>query len=222
MATYNKLNSLSEFSQFWKEFPISPKNKVLAQYIDYFLWQGGNYLDLKSKIGNKAFELNHRGYRFPGVMFSPKTGNPSERSFLGHIATRAIQDSFILRIGDNTINETICNLSIAAKNQKNKLFENLIDSNPYLRIEGFNGEKRNDSPKMFSIDSEQGSIPYLPTKEDCDTVIKELSINGRLVSEEEILKRLSEYLKKQKKLLKENWEMITKRNLEIWGNPEEH
>lgn len=63
------------------------------------------------------------------------------------------------------------------------------------------------------------NINYLPTKNDCDRVTKNLSdsTSENEVDLEELFVELEKYLTGKGKTLKSNWKIITERNLELWS-----
>jgi len=141
MAKYDNMNSWDEFESEMKT--IGNFSKRLAEYIDYVLWKGGQYNDMVIQIEKKARELGHGGYRFPGKVFSERTGNIEDRSFLGHIAIRAKDSRFIVEVDNIVIdNNTIDERSFDEKMQMNAIIAIKVSKNAFIRIEGFKGERR--------------------------------------------------------------------------------
>jgi hypothetical protein len=106
--------------------------QTLTYWIDYYLREGGKYSELKEKIEEKAVELKHKGYRFPGKLFG-SNGKFQHRTFLGHIAHLALEKNYYINIGEELINPTIGELASDEKQEINNLFNKLCkNSDPYI------------------------------------------------------------------------------------------
>lgn len=206
--TIYKQQSWNEFSQVLEDLILSEKPK-LVHYIDYFLKQGGKYLDLKKRIEDKTLECNHGGYQFPRNMFAAN-GNPAERSFLGHIAARVINENLVVRIGDNLIDQTVINLSINKKMEKNELFKKMCAQNCYIRIETFKGDRRTDEAVSDKMDREQKiGTDYLPAKKEVEFAYHQIAIPYEELNIDLLLDQINKNMKKEKKIPKKDWRLVT-------------
>jgi hypothetical protein len=95
---------------------------------------------------------------------------------------------------------------------------------------GLSIEKNADGIHIFSVcrDAETGnrSKPkertgqneYLPTKEDCEAAIRQLSDENAQARTEQVLDRIEKNVTSKGMALKPNWRMITEENMNIWSS----
>lgn len=62
------------------------------------------------------------------------------------------------------------------------------------------------------------SSNYLPTKEDCETAIRQLYDENVQARTEQVLDRIEKNVTSKGMTLKSNWRMITEENMKIWSN----
>ena len=210
MAKYEHLEKWHEFSLEMEQVPFS--SKKLAVWIDYYLWQGGKYSEIESRVKKKAEELPHGGYKFPGNLFNSKE-KPQGRTFLGHIAARVIDEDLLIEIEGNPIDSLIEKLSLDEKSKLNVFFKNLCENqNAYIRIEGFKGKPR---PDMKEGNLPPSGASYLPTKNDVELVVRQIP-HGVKLNYDTILDQVEKNMLDAGKILKDNWRIITEENIANW------
>jgi hypothetical protein len=217
MTVYGNQRGWNEFSQRIDDLIGSDKPKM-THLIDYYLKEGGRYSELKSRITEKTVELNHRGYSFTNDMLDKK-GQPKDGSFLGHIATRVIDEDLAVDIGGKSIDKTF--LTNLSKNQialENMTLKELCNQDAYIRIEAFRGEKRTDPLSDNSSESIPDQMYYVPTKEDCEAAIQQLNDENVVARTGKVLDRIEENVTSKGMSLKPNWRMITKENMKNWSS----
>lgn len=216
MKKYKGLEGWQDFSDHMERLPsVSQHKKVpLTEWIDYFLWQGGSFSDVKKRISSKAFELSHKGYNNPDLLFNPDDLEmPHQRSLLGHIAARAMSSGFIIKINGDLIDSSIDELSQLEKAKKNDYFRNFLKKDPFVRIEGYRGDKRSDLPDEPAKKTEKN---YRPNKTDIEKALDMIESEGSRHSLDNILDIVEKNCCDEGKSLTENWRIITERNIKIW------
>jgi hypothetical protein len=93
---------------------------------------------------------------------------------------------------------------------------------------GLSYEKNDDGIYIFSVcrDAEigtrskekTGQNEYLPTKEDCEAVIRQLSDEDVQARTGQVLDRIEKNVTSKGMTLKPNWRMITEENMKIWSS----
>jgi hypothetical protein len=216
MTVYGNQRGWNEFSQYIDDLIRSDKPK-LVHFIDYYLKEGGTYSELQNRIEGKAAELKHKGYSFTNDMLH-ENGNPKQRSFLGHVATRVIDEDWTVSIGGKSIVKTfLTNLSKNQITQENQDVRALCNQDAYIRIEAFRGEKRTDPLSDNSSESIPNQMYYVPTKEDCDQAIRQLHDEGRQSRTEEVLDRIEQNLTSRGIQLRPHWRIMTEANMKVWS-----
>jgi hypothetical protein len=167
MTVYGNQTGWNEFSLYIDDLIRSGKPS-LTHFMDYYLKEGGRYSELQNWIEEKTVELGKGRYSFTNDMLHGN-GNPKQRSFLGHIATRVIDENLAVNIGGKSIDKTfLTNLSKNQIAQENQVLKDLCKQDAYIRIEAFQGEKRSDPLSDSRSESITSQTHYVPTKEDCD------------------------------------------------------
>lgn len=208
-----------EFSSKMEQVPYS--STFLTDWIDYYLWEGGKSSEIERKVKEKAGELKHRGYNGAKRLFdlnALKKGElkPQERSLLGHIARRAMERDYKIEINGIPISNSLREISTDEAIKKNDFITKLFyEQNAYTRIEGFKGEMRPDKVKDLIGESPASIANYLPTKLDVDLASKQvpLGVRGHL---DAILDQVEKNSLAANKSLKNNWRIITERNIANW------
>jgi hypothetical protein len=216
MTVYGNQTDWNEFLQRIDDLVGSAEPK-LAHFIDYFLKEGGRYSKLQNWIEDKTVELKKGKYSFTNDMLD-EDGNPKDRSFLGHIATRVIDEDLAVNIGGKFIDKTfLTNLSKDQIAQENQAVKDLCKQDVYIRIEAFRGEKRTDPFSDSSSEPIPSRTHYAPTKEDCDQAIRQLHDEGRQSMTEQVLDRIEQNLASRGIQLRPHWQIMTEANMKIWG-----
>lgn len=187
------------------------KNK-LTYWVDYYLRGGGKYSEIKEKITEKAVDLNHGGYKFPGQLFS-RNGNFQHKTFLGHIAHLAIDKNLTIKIGELHINPTIAELASDEKQEMNNVFNNLCNnSDPYIIISNSKEKQHIDREHKLYPSIENDFPDWLYCKSAIDQITNELPTYDM------ILDQIEKNALTDNRKLNSNWREITRKNIPIWIN----
>ena len=213
----NNLSELAEKMKIFDENKEYPENVSghLTDWIDYYLWEGGLYSEIKNNVSEKTLELKHGGYEFPGFLFNSSLSGAEDRSFFGHIAGRIIKSGFIVKINDEMFDSSIINLRQKDKLEINNKFNSLSTGNgdgPFIRFEGYKNEKRTDTPKLTG----KSKVNYLPSKADVERANNLILTCGGNLELEDVLNMIEKNCLEKGETLKQNWKMITERNIEMW------
>jgi hypothetical protein len=115
-------------------------------------------------------------------------------------------------------------LELANQDWWNYPFHNYSSDMEYFKGLFYNAYNRMDSTEIsISSKAEAPSISeYLPTKSDCEMAVETLINSGKDgFDKEEVIDWLSAYFSKNKIILKNNWRIITQRNIDIWHEEEQ-
>ncbi|MFO7883384.1 MAG: hypothetical protein R6U68_01055 [Desulfobacteraceae bacterium] len=99
-----------------------------------------------------------------------------------------------------------------AKNKE--IFAEWISRNNHLIEQALKLNEGN--PESTAMNS--NSSNYLPTKEDCEAAIRQLSDENKQARTGQVLDRIEENVTSKGMTLKPNWRMITEENLKIWSS----
>jgi hypothetical protein len=90
--------------------------------------------------------------------------------------------------------------------------------------------KHDGNGGLIRIDTTENHVPdslsgkntenanYLPTKEDCEAAIRQLSDENAQARTEQVLDRIEKNVTSKDMALKSNWRMITEENMKIWSS----
>jgi len=100
------------------------------------------------------------------------------------------------------------------KKENKEIFREWISENNHLVEQAL---KLNEGIAESNTADSNGSY-YLPTKEDCEAAIRQLSDENALARTEQVLDRIEKNVTSKDMALKSNWRMITEENMKIWSS----
>jgi len=168
----------------------------MTEWFDFLLLEGG---------GLKDIHLNNviKNYKTHGCLFN-NNGEPQQRTLFGHIADRIFNEDCIIKIDG----------SLISKDTNQNFLSNAYDCNSFIRIDGFKGETRPDEVADKIGGSLALNASYLPDWSYVKPVIDKLPNEAPTL--DEILDQIEQNAHADKKVLKQNWREITRRNIPIW------
>ena len=144
--------------------------------------------------------------------------NFSEKNWLGHSGAAAKIDVMLLQGG--RFEELLT--SGRKPNAVRSHLTHLKDAH------GLTIDKNDDGIRTFSVcgDAETGNRSkekagqneYLPTKEDCEAAIRQLSDENEQARTGQVLDRIEKNVTSRGIALKSNWRMITEENMKDWSS----
>jgi hypothetical protein len=100
------------------------------------------------------------------------------------------------------------------KKENKEIFRDWISENNNLVEQSL---KLNEGIAESNSADSNGSN-YLPTKEDCEAAIRQLSDENAQARTEQVLDRIEKNVTSKGMALKPNWRMITEENMKIWSS----
>jgi hypothetical protein len=144
--------------------------------------------------------------------------NFSEKNWLGHSGAAAKIDVMLLK-GENF------DKLLTSGRKPNAVRSHL---NHLKTDHGLGIEKNDDGIYIFSVGreaetgnrskEETGQNEYLPTKEDCEAAIRQLSDENEQARTGQVLDRIEKNVTSKGMALKPNWRMITEENMKNWSS----
>jgi len=144
--------------------------------------------------------------------------NFSEKNWIGHSGAAAKIDVMLLKGASYT--------ELESSGRKDR---SLVNHLTHLKdAHGLSIDKNDDGIRIFSVcrdaetgtrsKKETGQHEYLPTKEDCEAAIRQLSDENAQARTEQVLDRIEKNVTSKGMALKPNWRMITEENMKIWSS----
>ncbi len=195
-----KYNNCSDWHKFQAKIlkQMSKKEPYTTEIFDYHLFKGGGVKDIHKNGINLI-------YKTPGYLFD-RNGQIQARTLFGHIADRIFTEKCIIKINGITI----------TRETDEEFLLQAYAANHHIKIEGFKGEKRPDSTDDSDRSTDPSLKNYLPTKSDVELAISQLPLEMK-ENIPAILDQVEKNALVDGKQLKENWRIITERNIkEIW------
>jgi hypothetical protein len=199
---YSGLNSWQEVKTKI-EYAVKKEHPKNTELFDALLLKGGNIQDIhNTEINTKEKYKLRDKYSIPGDLY--RGSGTLKRTLFGHIGHLINNEKLIIEIGGKTIGHSTTDEFL------NKEYAN----NSFIRIEGVNDKIRPDKADDKIGESLASIANYLPTKMDVDTALHQMPHGVRGI--DAILDQVEKNILADGRILKDNWRMITERNIQIW------
>jgi len=199
---YSGLNSWQEVKTKI-EYAVKKEHPKNTELFDALLLKGGNIQDIhNTEINTKEKYKLRDKYSIPGDLY--RGSGTLKRTLFGHIGHLINNEKLIIEIGGKTIGHSTTDEFL------NKEYAN----NSFIRIEGVNDKRRPDKADDKIGESLASIANYLPTKMDVDTALHQMPHGVRGI--EATLDQVEKNILADGRILKDNWRMITERNIQIW------